>query len=260
MEVPSNFRNNSTLPKEGSQTCLPKICSLAEREEGAGFLIASDLSLQRSPRYKGRFNFTKLEAGGDTIDTVADGVGANWRVSKTEAGGTAPWIGGIQMEKSRFASEDVKERKFISLMLTPGHHWNVSHSWNKARGRETHLSQWKPSTLSLHAHRPVSTLHSPVLPARLQEQGLKESGERITHQEPTQKNFQREPSFSFREQQSPLPAPGFREGVETWLAPVALITHHARFTAALAIAVALRAEGACRESSDRHLSRPTQLY
>lgn len=40
------------------------------------------------------------------------------------------------------------------------------------------------------------------------------------------------------------PAPGFREGVETWLAPVALITHHARFTAALAIAVALRAEGA----------------
>jgi len=41
--------------------------------------------------------------------------------------------------------------------------------------------------------------------------------------------------------------------VEAWLAPVALLAHHAGFAAALAIAVALRAEGACGESRDRHL-------
>jgi len=69
------------------------------------------LRLQPNLRLKGRLNFTKLEAGGDAVDTVADGIGADWRVSKTEAGGTAPWIGGIQMEKSRFASEDAKERE-----------------------------------------------------------------------------------------------------------------------------------------------------
>lgn len=40
------------------------------------------------------------------------------------------------------------------------------------------------------------------------------------------------------------PAPSLREGVETWLAPVTFITHHARFAAALAVAIALRAEGA----------------
>lgn len=68
------------------------------------------------------------------------------------------------------------------------------------------------------------------------------------------------PSFSFRWLQSCLPAPSFREGVETWLAPVTLITHHARFAAALAVAITLCAEGPCRESRDRHLSRPTQIY
>lgn len=79
-------------------------------------------------RYKRRLNFTKLEVGGDAVDTVADGTGADGRVSKTEAGGTAPWIGGIQMEKSRFASEEEKERELISPMFTSGHRSNASHS------------------------------------------------------------------------------------------------------------------------------------
>lgn len=46
--------------------------------------------------------------------------------------------------------------------------------------------------------------------------------------------------------------------METWLAPVALVTHDARFAAALAVVVALGAEGACTESGDRDLSTPTQ--
>lgn len=45
--------------------------------------------------------------------------------------------------------------------------------------------------------------------------------------------------------------------METWLAPVTLVTHHARFAAALAVVVTLGAEGACRESRDRDLSTHT---
>lgn len=76
MEAPSKFRSNSGLPKEGSWSCLPKL-AVSHREEGAGFLIGSDLSLQPSLRYKGRINFTKLEAGGDAVDAVAHGAGAD---------------------------------------------------------------------------------------------------------------------------------------------------------------------------------------
>lgn len=96
-------------------------------------------------------------------------------------------------------------------------------------------------------------MHSPVLPARSQEHGLKEPGERITHSETGRENFKKAPVFSFREQQSPLPAPGFGEGVEAWLAAVTLLAHHAGFAAALAVAVALGAEGACGDRGDRHL-------
>lgn len=84
------------------------------------------------------------------------------------------------MEKSRFASEDAKERELISLMLNPRSSLKCFSFLKQSHWKKTpHLSQWNPSTLSLHAHRPVSTLHSPVLPAALQEQGLGEAGERL---------------------------------------------------------------------------------
>lgn len=68
----------SALPKEGSLTCLPKVCGLAQKIRNQGFLIASDLSLQPNLRYKGKLNFfTKLEVGGDAVDTVAHSIGAD---------------------------------------------------------------------------------------------------------------------------------------------------------------------------------------
>lgn len=48
--------------------------------------------------------------------------------------------------------------------------------------------------------------------------------------------------------------------MEAWLAAVTLVPHHARFAAALAIAVTLSAEGACGDSRDRHLSTHTWLH
>lgn len=134
-EAPTDF-SNSALPRKGSCTCLPQVCYPAQGGKEQDFNRFSCFGLQPNLRYKDRLNFTKLEAGGDAVDAVANGIGANWRVSKTEAGGTASWIWGIQMEKPRFASADAKEKELIFLMFTPGHCSNISHSWNKATGRE----------------------------------------------------------------------------------------------------------------------------
>lgn len=56
-------------------------------------------------------------------------------------------------------------------------------------------------------------------------------------------------------------APSLREGLKAWLALVAFLAHHSRFAAALAITVALWAEGTCRKRArdlNGHLPTPAQ--
>lgn len=45
--------------------------------------------------------FTDLETRGNSVDTVANGIGTDRRMSKAEAGSTSPRIGLIQIKKAR---------------------------------------------------------------------------------------------------------------------------------------------------------------